>query len=90
MTRNIFSTCSKAELTLHKRRIHEGFSHSTRPKAFACTHCDFRSATKKIRDNHIKIRHLGIKDVHCPLCEKMFPTQQYMTQHLTKVDNSLQ
>ena len=183
-------TYSKPELNLHKRRIHEGFSNSTKPKKFACPHCDFRqvsldslsswiyqflsflqgdssalrpglgwlefwvfhplpnsasadwdlaevavqlgkmvehpnqsqpnpglraeespcrpviqimlqlegilynnrsvhrSCTKKIRDNHIKIRHIGTKDIHCPLCEKMFPTKQYMTTHLTKVINS--
>ena len=53
-------------------------------RLWKCTHCSDAFVRKQTLENHIKARHLKIRDLKCPYCDQTFSTSGPLYMHKKK------
>ncbi|XP_055710230.1 zinc finger protein OZF-like [Phlebotomus papatasi] len=72
--------CDIRKVSLAEIRRHEN-TH-TKDKIFSCEFCPHKSTCKRNMRNHVKIVHQGVKNFHCPHCERSFGTAKTLKYHV--------
>uniref|UniRef100_A0A1B0D0Y5 Uncharacterized protein n=1 Tax=Phlebotomus papatasi TaxID=29031 RepID=A0A1B0D0Y5_PHLPP len=72
--------CGKNKVSASELRIH--VNTHTKEKMWACDYCSYKSAFKKTLGRHVKLLHHGVRDFHCPHCDKSFGRADTLKNHV--------
>ncbi|XP_055710233.1 gastrula zinc finger protein XlCGF46.1-like [Phlebotomus papatasi] len=54
----------------------------TREKILSCDYCPYQNVNLGYMKKHMKVVHLGVRDFHCPHCERSFGKAETLKHHV--------
>ncbi|XP_055710210.1 oocyte zinc finger protein XlCOF6-like [Phlebotomus papatasi] len=77
---HVCSECNKSFRRLNQLNIHMNIH--TRENIFSCESCSFKTIYPRTLKAHVSVVHKGVKNYHCPHCEKSFGSPGNLRVHV--------
>uniref|UniRef100_A0A1B0DQE7 Uncharacterized protein n=1 Tax=Phlebotomus papatasi TaxID=29031 RepID=A0A1B0DQE7_PHLPP len=74
------TVCGLRKVTAYELRVH--MNTHTREIIYSCEFCSHTTIKQSSMKHHIKVVHQGVKDFHCPHCERSFGKAENLKHHV--------
>ncbi|XP_055710235.1 gastrula zinc finger protein XlCGF46.1-like [Phlebotomus papatasi] len=72
--------CGLKKVTARELKIH--VNTHTKEKTWSCEFCPYETVKQESLKRHVKVVHQGVKDFHCPHCERSFGKAETLKHHV--------
>uniref|UniRef100_A0A1B0DQE5 C2H2-type domain-containing protein n=1 Tax=Phlebotomus papatasi TaxID=29031 RepID=A0A1B0DQE5_PHLPP len=77
---HVCTVCGLRKVTAKELKVH--MNTHTREKFYSCEFCPHTTIQLDSMRRHIKVVHQGVKDFHCPHCERSFGKAETLKHHV--------